>query len=121
MTRLSRKIFLAVLLVLSITGSALAGLQNFTLYNYSGRTISRILLNPSRLPTWNTDNDLFTGRYPLGDRDSALVKINTYPDDRLWDMRVYYTNDTYEEWTELDLFEIYNIAIDESGTIYWNF
>ena len=120
MTRLSRKIFLALLLVLSIAGSALAGLQNFTLYNYSGKTIKCILLNPSWKSSYDLD-DIFTRDQPLWNGDSAVININTYPDEQFWDMKVLYTNDTVAEWRGLDLFNIYNIAIDRRENIHWNF
>ena len=119
--KLSRKFFLAVLLVVLMAGSAMAARQDFTLYNYSGKTITKIYIIPSWKPTF-AEKDRFTGSaLPLRHGKSANMTFHSYPDEQYWDLRVYYANGKYENWSELDFFKISRLSIDKKGTVHWNF
>lgn len=118
--KLSRKLLSILLLLILTAGAALAENHGFTLYNYSGKTITYITLIPSWKPgPWDKVLD---GRTLL--RHGESIKINSSDfneNEPYWDMRLEYSNGTHESWSELDILNINTISVDVKGTIHWNF
>ena len=116
-----KKIFLAMFLAVLMCGSAFAGLQDFKLINYSGQTIKSVYIKPSYRPKYEPQ-DAFTGRgLPLKSGDYVNLNFNPSRNTRVqyWDMVVFFLDDSYFYWNNLNLLKIYEVTIDGSGTIHY--
>ena len=116
-----KKFTLAMFLIVLMCGAAFAGKQNFKLINYSGQTITAVYVSPSFQDKYKPQDKFTGGGIPV--RNGDYVTLNFTPtrntNVRYWDMRVFFPDGDYWNWSKLDLLNIYEITIDEDGTIHY--
>ena len=116
-----KKFMFAMFLVVFMCVSAFAGKQNFKLINYSGKTIVAVYVSPSFQDKYKAQDKFTGGGIPLKSGDEVTLnfdpRINT--NVRYWDMRVFFPDGNYWNWSRLDLLNIYQITIDGGGKIHY--
>jgi len=103
-----RNFALAVLAGLFMTGTALAGQQDFKLINDTGYTIKEIYVSPAKSDDWEED---VLGRDVLGDGEQTRITFSRDTDSCLWDMKAVYEDGDTAEWTGFNLCEVSVIAV----------
>ena len=87
---------------------------DFTLVNNSGRTIVNVYLSPSKYADWAPEDEL--NDRPLRHGESIEIDfVDRWDHIQPYDLRVEYSNGTYDEWMELDLYHIYEMGIERNG------
>ena len=108
------KIFLfAALMIFAVSGTAMAGSQDFTLINGTGQTIREIYLSPTKSSDWIYQDEL--GQNVLRPRQEIFLDFDPRDNVQYWDVKVVYTNGDEDYWSGLDLFRIYSLTIRPGG------
>lgn len=109
------KIFLfAALMVFAVSGTAMAGSQDFTLINGTGQTIREIYLSPTKCSEWIFQDEL--GRKVLRPGQDIFLDFDPMDNVQYWDVKVVYENGNEDYWIGLDLFRIYSLTIRPGGS-----
>ena len=106
---------LLFVVVLSAGNTAEAGVQDFSIVNYSGRTIYKLYVSRSDHSIWEEDI--------LGDSilsHGNFIKIRFPPEERgrFWDIKVTFRDGHSWRWSGIDLTGTDRIIIDGKGTIH---
>ncbi|ORT99881.1 hypothetical protein D081_1462 [Anaerovibrio sp. JC8] len=111
------KIFLLTLVMaLSISGgTAMAGSQDFTLVNGTGKTIVYVYISPTSSSEWIYQDELGPNNVLYPGQD---IFIGFSPRDgvQYWDLKVVYDNGVEDYWYGLDLYRVYSVTIRPGGT-----
>lgn len=99
----------ALAATLMLAGPALAGDQDFTLINGTGRTVTEVHVSPSPVDDWEED---VLGREALPDGARTVIRFAGDPEACLGDVRVVYTDGQTADWDALNLCEISVIGIE---------
>lgn len=108
------KAFIATTLMLVALGqAALAGPQDFTLFNRTGVDIYAVYVAPSDSEEW--EENLIEGAQLMHGGDIDIVFA---PDEEveLWDIRVEDAEGNFLFWREIDLFSAFEIILEPNGT-----
>ncbi len=87
--------------------------QDFTLINQTGDTIVSIYLSPTRANRWRAEDEL--GDYVLKNGYEVDIEFSPWEDARYWDLRAEFSDGTYTEWYNFDLFSISEITLKRNG------
>lgn len=109
---------LALLLLMGsgLDNKAYAGRQDFTLVNYSGRTIYKLYISRSDHTDWEEDV-LGNGTLPHG--QSRKVNFSSSERGVYWDILAVFQNGDEWRWDGIDLTKTSQITIDGTGTIHY--
>ena len=108
------RIFLfAMIMALAVSGTAMAGSQDFTLINGTGQTIREIYLSPTKSSEWIYQDEL--GRNVLRPGQDIFLDFDPRDNVQYWDVKVVYGNGKEDYWYALDLFRIYSLTIRPGG------
>ena len=108
------KIFLfAAIMAFAVSGTALAGSQDFTLTNGTGQVIREIYLSPTRSSEWIYQDEL--GKNVLRPGQEIFLYFDPRDNVQYWDIKVVYENGGEDYWYGLDLYRIYNVTIRPGG------
>ena len=103
----------AVVMAFAVSGTALAGSQDFTLVNGTGQTIREIYLSPSSSSEWIYQDEL--GRKVLRPGQDIFLDFDPRDNVQYWDVKVVYENGNEDYWIGLDLYRIYSLTIRPGG------
>ena len=108
------KIFLfAALMVFAVSGTAMAGSQDFTLINGTGQIIREIYLSPTHESDWSYQDEL--GSSVLRPGQDIFLDFSPRDNVQYWDVKVVYENGVEDYWYSLDLFRVYSLTIRPGG------
>lgn len=108
------RIFLfAMVMAVAVSGTAVAGSQDFTLINGTGRTITNIYLSPNHLNSWVYQDEL--GSNVLRPGQDLFIYFDPMDNVQYWDVKVVYENGDEEYWYGLDLYRVYTLTIRPGG------
>ena len=108
------KVFvLAAFLVAVAQSSALAAVQDFTLTNYSGRTIYSFYVSPANKGDW--EEDVLSRTLPHG--QSRTITFSNRETRKFWDMKAVCKDGTTWTWYGIDLEVVSQVIVDGSGTL----
>ncbi len=103
----------AMVMAFAVSGTALAGSQDFTLVNGTGQTIREIYLSPTSLSEWIYQDEL--GREVLRPGQDIFLDFDPRDNVQYWDVKVVYENGNEDYWIGLDLYRIYSLTIRPGG------
>jgi hypothetical protein len=103
---------MTALLLAGLGQAALAGPQDFTLFNRTNVDIHAVFVAPSESEDW--EEDLMDGSVLLNGAD---IEINFAPDEdvELWDICVQDQEGNSLYWREIDLMNAYEIILEPDG------
>ena len=108
------KVFLfAIVMAFAVSGTAMAGSQDFTLVNGTGKTITYIYLSPTSTSEWIYQDDL-GNNVPRPGQDIFLY-FDPRDGVQYWDVKVVYENGAEDYWIGLDLYRVYSLTIRPGG------
>lgn len=108
------KVFLvAVIMAVGFQGTALAGSQDFTLINGTGKTITYIYLSPSQASDWIYQDEL--GSNVLRPGQDIFLAFDPRDGVQYWDVKVVYDSGAEDYWMGLDLYRVYALTIRPGG------
>ena len=107
----------ALLIALSMTlvllvQPAIAGGQDFLLVNTTGVDIYKVYVSPTGEAEWQED---ILGEEVLLDGEEVTVTFDRSEQAKLWDIRVEDDEGNALEFTEIDLFEVFQVTLREDG------
>ena len=105
--------FMAVVMMFAVSGTAMAGSQDFTLINGTGRTISYIYLSPTSESNWIYQDEL--GSNVLRPGQDIFLYFDPRDGVQFWDVKVVYDNGAEDYWYGLDLYRVYSLTIRPGG------
>ena len=109
------RIFLfAMVMAIAASGTAMAGSQDFTLVNATGRTITHIYISPNHLDSWIYQDEL--GQNVLRPGQDVFIYFDPRDNVQYWDVKVVYENGDEDYWYGLDLYRIYTLTIRPGGS-----
>ena len=108
-----RVFFLAIVMAFAVSGSAMAGSQDFTLINGTGQTISYIYLSPTTEADWIYQDEL--GNNVLRPGQDIFIGFSPKDGVQFWDIKVVYENGVEDYWIGLDLYRVYSLTIRPGG------
>ena len=109
----SIKLFLlAVIFSATISGTAFAGQQDFTLKNQTGRDIVNIYVTPSNSYYWNDD---ILGVDILYNGEATDIVFDRSETDRYWSMMATFSDGSDYVWENIDLFTVSEITLRYDG------
>ena len=109
----SIKLFLlAMIFSLTISGTAFAGHQDFTLKNQTGRDIVNIYITPSNSYYWNND---ILGVDILYNGEVTDIVFDRRETDRYWAMMATFSDGSDYVWEDIDLFSVSEITLRYDG------
>ena len=109
------KVFLfAALMIFAVSGTAMAGSQDFTLINGTGQTIREIYLSPTQCSDWIYQDEL--GKGVLRPGQDIFLDFDPQDNVQHWDIKVVYDNGQEDYWIGLDLYRIYSLTIRPGGS-----
>ena len=97
----------------AVSGTALAGSQDFTLTNGTGQVIREIYLSPTCSSEWIYQDEL--GKNVLRPGQEIFLYFDPRDNVQYWDIKVVYENGGEDYWYGLDLYRIYNVTIRPGG------
>ena len=100
------------------TSTAEAGTQDFTIVNFSGKTIYHLYVSRSDHRGWEEDVLGKTGIIEHG--DSKKITFSSRENGKFWDIKVVFEDGTNWVWNGVDLESVYRIRIDGKGTAHYN-
>lgn len=103
----------AMVMAFAVSGTALAGSQDFTLVNGTGQTIREIYLSPTSSSEWVYQDEL--GSNVLRPGQEIFLDFDPRDNVQHWDVKVVYENGGEDYWIGLDLFRIYSLTIRPGG------
>ena len=103
----------AMVMAFAVSGTALAGSQDFTLVNGTGQTIREIYLSPTSSSEWIYQDEL--GRKVLRPGQEIFLDFDPRDNVQYWDVKVVYEKGGEDYWIGLDLFRIYSLTIRPGG------
>ena len=106
--------FMAVVMMFAVSGTAMAGSQDFTLINGTGRTISYIYLSPTSESNWIYQDELGPNKV-LRPGESIFLTFSPRDNVQFWDIKVVYDNGAEDYWYGLDLYRVYSLTIRPGG------
>ncbi len=122
--KVEKALQILLLTALLITGGVLtgntaeAGKQDFTIVNFSGKTIYHLYVSRSDHSNWEED---LLGRYDtIKHGDSKKITFSSREDGKFWDIKVVFKNGREWVWNGVDLETVYRIRIDGKGTAHYN-
>ena len=101
-------ITLCVASLLLCASSALAGDQDFTLHNETGKEIYELYVSPNDVEDWQED---VLGDDTLGDGDEVDITFDRSENATKWDLRVDFADGKSSVWSSLKLTEITDVTI----------
>ncbi|MBP3231082.1 MAG: hypothetical protein J6M33_02155 [Anaerovibrio sp.] len=108
------KVFLfAIVMAFAVSGTAMAGSQDFTLVNGTGKTITYIYLSPTSTSEWIYQDEL--GNNVLRPGQDIFLYFDPRDGVQYWDVKVVYENGAEDYWIGLDLFRVYSLTIRPGG------
>ncbi|MBR2143033.1 hypothetical protein [Anaerovibrio sp.] len=108
------KVFLfAIVMAFAVSGTAMAGSQDFTLVNGTGKTITYIYLSPTSTSEWIYQDEL--GNNVLRPGQDIFLYFDPRDGVQYWDVKVVYENGAEDYWIGLDLFRVYTLTIRPGG------
>lgn len=117
MLKKARLIVLVMIAMFICSSIVVAGQQNFTLVNYSGRDIYQLYCSRSDHKGWEEniikDNILRHGK-------SIKVNFSNTEKGKFWDIRVVFKDGKDWKWHGVDLSTVYKMVIDGKGTAHYN-
>lgn len=102
----------AILFALGIQ-PAVAGDQDFRLYNRTGVDIYAVYISPTGEESW--EENVMDGDVLLDEAD-ILIAFPNAADAQYWDIRVEDDEGNFLYWEEIDLFSAYAVILNEDGT-----
>ncbi|WP_297569162.1 hypothetical protein [uncultured Anaerovibrio sp.] len=108
------KVFLfAIVMAFAVSGTAMAGSQDFTLVNGTGKTITYIYLSPTSTSEWIYQDEL--GNNVLRPGQDIFLYFDPRDGVQYWDVKVVYENGAEDYWIGLDLYRVYSLTIRPGG------
>ena len=108
------KVFLfAIVMAFAVSGTAMAGSQDFTLVNGTGKTITYIYLSPTSTSEWIYQDEL--GNNVLRPGQDIFLYFDPRDGVQYWDVKVVYENGAEDYWIGLDLYRVYTLTIRPGG------
>lgn len=106
---------LAAVFVLAAVSSkpAVAGAQDFQLYNRTGVDIYAVYISPTGEEDW--EENVMDGDVLLNGAD-ILIKFAPGDQAQFWDIRVEDDEENYLYWEEIDLMSAYEVILNADGT-----
>lgn len=106
---------LAAVLVLAVasTRPAVAGGQDFRLYNRTGVDIYAVYISPTGEEEW--EENVMDGDVLLNGAD-ILIKFSPGSDIQFWDIRIEDEEENFLYWEEIDLLSAYEVILNDDGT-----
>lgn len=97
-------------------GVALAGNQDFTLVNHSGRQVDSVYVSKVRSNSWEED---VMGRDTLDAGESVDISFARGEHGCHWDLMVKYHRGGHDTWPNLDLCDVSKVVLyrDRSGEV----
>jgi len=83
---------------------------DFELVNRTGYELKHVLVAPAGTPKWSWDDDVLHGRR-FEDNTKLNITFPHYVRARHWDIRVYYDNDAYKDFLNLNLDDIHKVTL----------
>lgn len=111
---MNRRAWLLSAAILSLSaGVALAGDQDFTLVNNSGRQVDNVYVSKVSSNSWEED---VLGRDVLGHRRSITIRFNARERTCRWDMKVKYHGGGEDSWRNIDLCRTSKVTLYQDRT-----
>lgn len=112
MTRFGQALLVGVSMLWA--GSALAGVQDFTLTNATGYQIDQIFVSPTTQSSWEED---IMGRDALGDGEYVDISFDAPDGQCMWDLKAVYNDGEEAVWIGFDLCTVSRITLHyDNGT-----
>jgi hypothetical protein len=119
-TTVSRRTTLSLMAVVGIAllsaPAAVAGEQDFTLHNNTGKEIHKLYVAPHSSDDWNDD---ILGQSTLGDGESLNIKFSHKTRAAHWDLRIEDENGNSVTWESLNLLEISEVTLHYKNGKAW--
>lgn len=103
-------LLLTLIMAIAVSGTALAGSQDFSLVNGTGKAITQIYISPASTSEWIYQDELGPTAVLYPGQD-LFIWFSPKDGVRYWDLKVVYETGTEDYWYNLDLFSIYSITI----------
>lgn len=105
---------LLTLLILLVTfQTALAGEQDFQLFNRTGVDIHAVYISPTGVDDW--EEDILGADVLLAGADIDITFDRDEEPD-FWDIRVEDDEGNYLEWEGIDLYSAYQVILEPNGS-----
>jgi hypothetical protein len=101
------------LLLAVVTQTAIAGEQDFQLYNRTGVDIYAIYISPSGEESWEED---IMGQDIMLNGADITIRFDRAEDAQYWDIRIEDSEGNFLYWEEIDLLSAYEVILNEDGT-----
>ena len=108
--------FSVLALVLTATGVARTGDQDFTLHNETGVEIYELYVSPTTADDWEED---VLGVETLPSGDSVKITFNDREKRGKWDLKVVDSKGNSIEWEALNLIEISEVTLHYKDGKAW--
>lgn len=115
MRKLTLVFTIAVLMLLGVAASAMAGSQDFTLVNETGVEIHEIYLSPSNSNDWEED---VLGDDVLADGEEIDIEFDG-SDEKYWDLMIKDQDGNDITWEKINLKETSVITLHYDGKKAW--
>lgn len=108
-------LLLTLIMAIAVSGTALAGSQDFSLVNGTGKAITQIYISPASASEWIYQDELGPTAVLYPGQD-LFIWFSPKDGVRYWDLKVVYETGKEDYWYNLDLFSIYSVTIRPGGT-----
>lgn len=108
-------LLLTLIMAIVVSGTALAGSQDFSLVNGTGKAITQIYISPASTSEWIYQDELGPTAVLYPGQD-LFIWFSPKDGVRYWDLKVVYETGKEDYWYNLDLFSIYSVTIRPGGT-----
>ena len=105
-------LLLAMIFSVTISGTAFAGHQDFTLKNQTGRDIVNIYITPSQSSSWDED---ILGVDILYNGEVTDIVFDRSETNRYWAMMATFSDGSEYVWEDIDLFSVSEITLRFDG------
>ena len=99
-------ILAAIIMIAFSSGMGMAGQQDFTVHNHSGKTIKNLYVSPSSSDHWGKD---ILGEDELDDGDSFDVKFSHDEEECKYDIKVTFEDGSDAEDHDVDLCSVSDV------------
>jgi hypothetical protein len=104
-----RKAVMAGLAIALCAAPAMAGDQDFTLHNHTGKTMKALFVAPSSSDNWGPD---ILGEDTLADGADVSVKFDRDESECKWDVRGEFEDGAYAEVKDVDFCTVTDVTFN---------
>jgi hypothetical protein len=108
-------LLLTLIMAIAVSGTALAGSQDFTVINGTGKAITQIYISPASSSEWIYQDELGPTEVLYPGQD-LFIRFSPRDGVQFWDLKVVYETGGEDYWYNLDLFSVYSVTIRPGGT-----